>query len=121
MHRNIYREFNNKDGYDFMKNDKEQFRKQAEFCKFMANPKRLEILFLLKGGEKCVEDIADEMGIYIPNVSQHLSVMKKKGVVESRRDGVKIYYKLSSEKILQACGIMRELMMEQIQKKNNKK
>ncbi len=97
-----------------MKSSREQFKKQAEFCKFMANPKRLEILYHLKDGELCVEDITDKMGINIPNVSQHLAVMKKKGVVDVRRDGVKMYYRLSSRKILQACGIMNDLMEERI-------
>jgi DNA-binding transcriptional ArsR family regulator len=101
-----------------MKSDKEQFKLQAEFCKFMANPKRLEILFLLTGREMCVETIACKMAINIPNVSQHLAVMKKKGIVESRRDGVKMYYKLSSGKIIQACLVMKELMNEQLNKRN---
>ena len=101
-----------------MKTNKVQFKQQAEFCKFMANPKRLEILFLLKNKEMCVEDIAENMEINIPNVSQHLAVMKNKGIVEVRRDGVKMYYKLSSQKIIQACMIMKELMTEQLNKKS---
>jgi DNA-binding transcriptional ArsR family regulator len=103
-----------------MKTNKDQFKQQAEFCKFMANPKRLEILYLLKDNEMCVEDIAQNMEINIPNVSQHLSVMKKKGIVEVRRDGVKMYYKISNKKIIQACLIMKELMTEQMSKKIKK-
>ena len=103
-----------------MKNDKKQFKQQAEFCKFMANPKRLEILYLLKENEMCVEDIAENMGINIPNVSQHLSVMKKKGIVEVRRNGVKMFYKISNKKIIQACMIMKELMTEQMNKNSKK-
>ena len=96
-----------------MKNDgKTKYLQQAEFCKFMANAKRIEIISILKDGEMCVEDIAEIMYINIPNVSQHLAVMKKKGIVASRREGVKIFYRLSSRKIFQACIVMEELMNE---------
>lgn len=100
-------------------NIKEVYKLHAEFCKFMGNPKRIEILFLLGDSELCVDDISRKMDINIANVSQHLSVMREKGVVESRRDGVKKYYKISNSKTLEACIIMRDLMIEQIKKKAN--
>jgi ArsR family transcriptional regulator len=95
------------------KGKKNKFELQAEFCKFMANAKRIEIISLLKDGEMCVEDIAEVMNIHIPNVSQHLAVMKKKGIVTSRREGVKIFYQITSPKIFQACMIMEDLMNEE--------
>lgn len=98
-------------------NEKELYQLHAEFCKFMANPKRIEILFLLGERELCVEEITEKMGINLPNVSQHLSIMREKGVVENRREGTKVYYKLSNPKTLQACSIMREAMIEQMEKK----
>lgn len=97
-------------------NDKEIYRLHADFCKFMANPKRIEILFLLGEKELCVEEIAEKMGIKIPNVSQHLSIMREKGVVDTRREGTKIYYKIANPKTLQACLIMRDAMIEQMEK-----
>lgn len=99
--------------------NKELYKIHADFCKFMGSPKRIEILFLLGDGEKCVDELAQLMEINIPNVSQNLSVMKERGVVEFRRDGTKIYYKLSNPKILDACIMMRDLMLEQINKKLN--
>ena len=95
---------------------KELFKIHAEFCKFMANPKRIEILFLLGEKEMCVDEIASAMEVRVPNISQHLAVMREKGVVEARREGTKIYYSLSNPKTLQACIIMREAMMEQMEK-----
>lgn len=97
-------------------NDKEIFRLQADFCKFMANPKRIEILFLLGEKELCVEEITKKMGISTPNVSQHLSIMREKGVVLTRREGTKIYYKAANPKTLQACRIMKEAMIESMEK-----
>ena len=97
-------------------NDKEIYRLHADFCKFMANPKRIEILFLLGEQELCVEEITEKMGIKIPNVSQHLSIMREKGVVATRRGGTKIFYKIANPKTLQACLIMRDAMIEQMEK-----
>ena len=100
-------------------NEKEIYKLHADFCKFMANPKRIEILFLLGEHELCVEEITEKMGINIPNVSQHLSIMREKGVVCTRREGTKIFYKISNAKTLQACLIMREAMIEQMEKNFN--
>lgn len=100
-------------------NEKEIYRLHADFCKFMTNPKRIEILFLLGEQELCVEEITEKMGINIPNVSQHLSIMRQNGVVDTRREGTKIFYKISNPKTLQACLIMREAMMEQMEKNFN--
>ncbi|QVK19636.1 winged helix-turn-helix transcriptional regulator [Mycoplasmatota bacterium] len=97
-------------------NQKELYKLHADYCKFMANPKRIEILFLLGEKEMCVDEIASEMQIKIPNISQHLAVMREKGVVEVRREGRKMYYTLANPKTLQACIIMREAMVEQIEK-----
>ncbi len=97
--------------------EKELFKLHADFCKFMGNPKRIEILFLLGEKERCVDELAQAMGISITNVSQSLAVMKAKSIVEFRRDGQKIYYRLSDRRILDACLIMRNVMQEQAQKK----
>jgi ArsR family transcriptional regulator len=97
--------------------DKEIYKLHADFCKFMGNPKRIEILFLLGNNERCVDELAKEMGVSITNVSQNLSIMKSKNVVEFRREGTRIYYKLSNRRILEACIIMRDIMLEQAQKK----
>ncbi|NPV00336.1 MAG: winged helix-turn-helix transcriptional regulator [Brevinematales bacterium] len=98
-------------------NGKKIYGMHADFCKFMGNPKRIEILFLLGEGEKCVEELASLMDIRLPNVSQHLAIMKNKGIVESNRAGTKIFYRLSNPKVLEACLIMRDLMIEQLNKK----
>jgi len=97
-------------------NKKELYTLHADFCKFMANPKRIEILFLIGEKEMCVDEIASAMELKVPNISQHLAVMRERGVVEVRRDGNKMYYTISNPKTLQACIIMREAMVEQMEK-----
>jgi ArsR family transcriptional regulator len=99
-----------------MKNNKELYQLHAEFCKFMSNPKRIEILFLLGEKEMCVDKLAKEMDVKVPNISQHLAVMREKGVVVVRREGTKMYYKIANPKTLQACIIMRDAMIEQMEK-----
>ena len=99
-----------------MVNHKELYKLHADFCKFMGNPKRIEILFLLGEKEMCVDEIASAMEVKVPNISQHLAVMREKGVVDVRRDGNKMYYTIANPKTLQACIIMREAMVEQMEK-----
>lgn len=62
-----------------MDDQKELYLMHADFCKFMGNAKRIEILFLLGENERCVEDIAHKMDIPIANISQHLAILRRKG------------------------------------------
>ena len=99
-----------------MVNPKELYKIHADFCKFMGNPRRIEILFLLGEQEMCVDEIASAMDVKVPNISQHLAVMREKGIVEVRREGTKMYYTLANPKTLEACIIMRDAMVEQMEK-----
>ncbi len=93
------------------KADLRVFELQAEICQIMANPKRLQIVNLLKNGELSVGEIVRAMGIPKANVSQHLSIMRQKGLIISRREGTAIFYRLASPKITEACSIMREVLL----------
>ncbi len=99
-----------------MDNQKGLYEMHADFCKFMGSAIRIEILFLLGEKELCVEELATSMDVKVPNVSQHLAIMREKGVVHVRRDGNKMYYSISNPKTLQACIIMREAMIEQMER-----
>jgi len=90
------------------------FELQADICQTLANPKRLQILSLLKEGELSVGKMVKAMGIAKANLSQHLSVMRQKGILITRREGTVIYYRLARPKITEACGIMREVLMESL-------
>ncbi len=95
---------------------KQVFRLQAEICKVLANPRRLEVLYALKDGERSVGEIVRLIGISKANLSQHLAVMRTAGIVNARREGVNIYYSVASEKITRACAIMRDVLMEKLEK-----
>ncbi len=95
--------------------DDQIFELHADVCRTLSNPKRLKILNALRGGEMPVGQILGKMGrIGKANLSQHLAVMRHKGVVSTRRDGNLIYYCISSPKIIQACDLMREVLFEQL-------
>ena len=96
---------------------KEVYKMQADFCKSMANPKRIEIISLLGQNEKRVEEIAAIMGINLANVSQHLAIMRGKGIVEARREGKMIYYRIADPDITLACIKMKDLMIQQLERK----
>ena len=97
--------------------DKKLFEMQAEVCKTLANPKRLEIINALREGERTVSDLVEILGVPKANVSQHLAVMRNTGVLNNRRDGVNIYYSLASPKVTEACMLMKEVLKERLQSK----
>lgn len=93
---------------------KEIFELQAEICKTLSNPKRLEIIAALKDGELSVGDLVDRLGITKANVSQHLAVLRQRKVVATRREGINIYYRINNPKIIEACALMKAVLMEQL-------
>ena len=86
----------------------------AGMIKAMANPHRLEIIDLLGQGEKSVEEIARETNMSVANASQHLQVLKTANLVEIRREGNFIHYRLSHEKIYRSWQTIRELGLERM-------
>ncbi len=95
-----------------MKKEKSVYEMQAEICKILSSPKRIEIISALKEGEKTVTELVDILETPKANVSQHLAVMRLKGILKSRRDGVNIYYRIANPKVIQACVLMKEVLSE---------
>ena len=89
----------------------------AELCKTLIDPKRLMILQLLRGGERSVGEIAQAVGISLPNASQHLSVMRHAGFVGTRREASTVYYWLTEERIAQACDIVHQIVVERLSRR----
>jgi DNA-binding transcriptional ArsR family regulator len=92
----------------------EYYELHASVCKGLADPKRLLILDALRHGERSVSDICDLAGLPQSNVSQHLAVLREKGLVVTRRDGQRVFYSVSSEKINQALDLLLEVMRDQV-------
>ena len=98
---------------------KELYAVHAEMCKVFSNSIRLEILNLLRDREMSVTELIRNTKLSQANISQHLSIMKSKGIVTSNRKGKNIYYKLTNLKIVKAFDIIREVLTERL-KKNEK-
>jgi DNA-binding transcriptional ArsR family regulator len=92
------------------------FELHAEVCKTLSNPVRLRIINELQDGEITVGSLAKKLGIRQAHVSQHLGVLRQRGVVKTRRDGLNIYYGISNPKIVKACSLIREVLLEQLKK-----
>jgi ArsR family transcriptional regulator len=90
------------------------FEKQARIVQAIAHPLRLEIIDFLKNGEQCVCDIAQRIGSERSNVSKHLSLMVNAGVLEHRKDGLKVIYKLKCPCILDFFACISGVLKQQV-------
>ncbi|HZX44685.1 MAG TPA: metalloregulator ArsR/SmtB family transcription factor [Candidatus Nanoarchaeia archaeon] len=90
------------------------YRLHAETCKVFSNSTRLEILNLLRDKEMSVTGLIEKTALSQANISQHLSIMKSKGIVLSDRRGKNIYYRLTNPKIINAFDIIKEILSERL-------
>src|ERR1044071_7640375 len=81
----------------------------ARIGKGLSNPHRLEILELLAQGERTVESLAGEIGLSTANASQHLQALKQASLVETRREGLFIYYSLADPAVLELSRAIRQV------------
>ena len=87
--------------------DKDQFETYSSKLKALSDPTRLEILYLLSDGEMCVCRMTPALDKPQSSVSRHLNVLKNLGFIKSRKEGVRVYYKLTSPKI---ANLVKELI-----------
>jgi len=90
------------------------FQKQAQIAQAIGHPLRLEIIDFLKDGEQCVCDIAEHIGAERSNVSRHLSLMVAAGVLEHRKVGLKVIYRLKCPCILEFFKCMSGVLKQQV-------
>jgi DNA-binding transcriptional ArsR family regulator len=86
----------------------------ARICKAIADPKRLLIISELRDGPLTVGDLAINLELSQSNTSQHLAILRERGVVVTHRDGPSVYYELSSQKVVEAIDLLREFMVDQL-------
>jgi len=87
-----------------------RYQYQAEVLKAIAHPTRLQILYLLKNGEQCVCKIVPELKMEQSNVSRHLNILKKEGLVSSRKEGLKVFYRVTDSEVFQLLEISSDLL-----------
>ena len=90
----------------------EVFALHAQFCHVFSNPTRLRVMWELQQGERTVTELADEIGVSLTNLSQHLRVMRTIGVLVVRREGQSLYYRAASPHFFAGCTEIRQGIME---------
>lgn len=90
------------------------FEKQAEIAKAIGHPSRVAIVHFLKDGEQCVCDIAEKVGSERSNVSRHLSMMVRAGMLEYRKEGPKVIYRLKTPCILDFFSCVTRMLKDQV-------
>ena len=86
----------------------------ADFFKTLAHPARIKILHSLENGERCVCDLLEEIDIEQSNLSQHLGLMKKQGIIDSKKDGQKVIYRIVYSSVMDVVGAAEKTLSEQI-------
>ena len=94
----------------------QQAQEQSQHCQVFSNPRRIMILWVLGTDEMTVSDIASGVGASLQNTSQHLRLMKDRGILSSRRDGQAIYYRVENNHCLVNQKSMHEQTLKEIQK-----
>ena len=83
--------------------------------KALAHPTRIQIVKLLKEGEMCVCDILPNLDSEQSNTSQHLTILKNQGIVESKKDGAKVIYTIKNKEVYEMIDLAEALILRQIE------
>jgi len=94
------------------------FEIQAEFCRAMGNVVRLQLLHILREQPLTVGEICQETNLPQGTVSRQLSILRKVGVVDSRRHGNAKVYQITDNKIAEVCDLVRSILVEQVHKRS---
>jgi DNA-binding transcriptional ArsR family regulator len=83
--------------------------RSAAVARALSDPKRLCVLEMLAWGERSVTELSAGLGCQVPNMSQHLAVLRSAGLVSTRRDGTTVYYSLTDKRVLEAYRMIQSL------------
>jgi ArsR family transcriptional regulator len=97
---------------DLLAND-EDIERASRSLKAMSHPLRLKILCTLGDLEISVQDIVEQVGTSQSNISQHLAILRDKGILSSRKDANRVYYRVSDSRTLRLIGMMRQVFCHQ--------
>ena len=90
----------------------------ADICKTISNPRRQAIVDTIRKSEMTVSTLVKKTGISQANLSQHLAILRSKGVVRTRREGNNIYYSIANPKIIEAYDLISEVLKESTSSRN---
>jgi ArsR family transcriptional regulator len=87
----------------------EDIDRASRSLKAMSHPLRLKILCTLGDQEVSVQDIVEQVGTSQSNISQHLAILRDKGILAARKDANRVFYRVSDQRTLKLIGMMREV------------
>ena len=90
------------------------YQYHADMCQVFSHPKRLEAINILRDGEMTVTELSQKLGLTVGNLSQHLSMMKERHILLSRKEGNMVYYRILNPKLIRCFDMMQEMLFEQI-------
>lgn len=91
----------------------------SDMCKTISNPRRQAILDAIRDKTLTVTEIVQKTGLPQSNISQHLSLLKSKGIVNRQRNGNNIYYSIANQKIIKAYDLLTEVLKEESNSKKD--
>ena len=91
------------------------YRLKADFFKLLGHPARVRILELLRDGERTVGDLQAELDLDSGGTSQHLTAMRKQGILDNRRAGTNVYYSVRDPRTFQLLDTARQILGSQLQ------
>lgn len=94
--------------------DKDLIDFESQFLKAIAQPTRLKILYFLRDGEKCACKIIPKMKEDQSSISRHLTSLKNAGILESRKEGVSVYYKIKDRRVFSILGLVDDMLKAQV-------
>lgn len=91
---------------------------RADYFKALGHPTRLQIVELLREGEKCVCEIIPALQMEQSNISRHLAILKKEGILSSRKEGLKVIYWVPDPRVFQLLELSREMLRYHLREKS---
>ncbi len=87
---------------------------KAEFFKVLAHPARIKILELLRDGELGVNELQAQLAMEPPGVSQQLAILRSKNIVEARKDGTNVYYRVRDPQVFELLDVARRIFSKNL-------
>jgi len=94
--------------------DERLFSMEAEFFKALAHPTRVRILKHLRDSERCVCEFTEDLDVEQSNMSQHLAILRKQGIVSFRKEGLKVIYKVNYPQVLEILDLVEDVLVTQV-------
>jgi DNA-binding transcriptional ArsR family regulator len=91
------------------------YRLKADFFRLLGHPARVRALELLRDGERTVGELQAALELDSSGASQHLTAMRRQGLLESRKEGTKVYYRVKDPRLFQLLAVARQILTSQLE------